>query len=213
MVVGSSHARQYIPALIPTAEARGAQIVNLTMSGCSYLGGTDRTGYCAGYDDYVLAYLDAVQPDTVLTTVTRTLPDGKAETLPAGSDTAIQLILDRGIDVIAARDTPRWEQDQYQCAEAVVDDGGTPVEADAACGADVEQKLAPANPAAPLAALTGEGSAVTLLDLTPQICPQGRCAPVLGDLYVYMDDDHLTRVFVEETLTPYVTRELETATS
>ena len=225
VVVGSSHARQYIPSLIPTAEARGAQIVNLTMSGCSYLGGTDRTGYCAGYDDYVLAYLDAVQPDTVLTTVTQTRAEGRAETLPAGTDTAIQLILDRGIDVIAARDTPRWETDQYVCAEAVVDDGGTPVEADAACGADASQKLAPTNPAAPLAALTAsgaegaegaesaEGSTVTLLDLTPQICPQGRCSPVLGDLYVYMDDDHLTRAFVEETLTPYVTRELATASS
>lgn len=147
---------------------------------------------------------------TVMTTVTRTVADSPAETLPAGTDTAMQTLLDRGIDVLAVRDTPRWEVDQYQCAEAVIDDGGTPAEADDACGADAEDKLAPENPAAPLAELEGPSAAVTLLDLTPQICPDGRCSPVLGDVYVYMDDNHLSRLFVEETLAGAVTDELET---
>ncbi|WP_422115598.1 acyltransferase family protein [Brachybacterium sp. UNK5269] len=208
VVVGSSHSRQYVPALLPTAEARGAQVVSLSMDGCGFLAGTERDPYCAGYDEYVLSYLDAVQPDTVLTTVTRSVPDSAAETLPAGTEGAVQVLLDRGIDVIAARDTPRWEQDQYQCAEAALEAGGTPQDADDACGAEVEQKLAPANPAAPLAGLTGPGSQVVLLDLTAQMCPAGRCAPVLGDVYVYMDDNHLSRLFVEESLTPTVTRRL-----
>ncbi|MDN5900938.1 MAG: acyltransferase, partial [Brachybacterium sp.] len=207
-VVGSSHSRQFIPALLPAAEARQAQVVNLTMDGCTYLAGPERSSYCAGYDEYVLEYLDAVQPETVLTTVTRTVADGPGESLPAGSDAAVQALLDRGIDVLAVRDTPRWETDQYQCAEAVIDDGETPVEADDACGAAAADKLAPENPALPLAELSGPDAAVTLLDLTPQICPDGRCAPVLGDIYVYMDDSHLTRLFVEETLAVTITDEL-----
>src|SRR5699024_8276558 len=161
-----------------------------------------------GYDEYVLDYLDAVRPETVLTTVTLTSAES-AETLPAGTEQAVQELLDRDIDVLAARDTPRWQQDQYQCAEAVIDDGGTPAEADAACGADVEDKLAEENPAAPLAELEGAEASVTLLDLTEQICPDGRCSPVLGDVYVYMDDNHLTRLFVEETLAGPVTATLE----
>ncbi|MFI8778046.1 acyltransferase family protein [Brachybacterium paraconglomeratum] len=212
VVVGSSHSRQYVPALLPTAEARDAQIVNLTMSGCGFLAGTERWPYCAGYDEWVLEYLDAVQPDLVMTTVTETVPDSAAETLPEGTEGAIQTLLDRGIDVLAMRDTPRWEQDQYACAEAVIEDGGTPADADAACGADVSEKLAPENPAAPLATLTGPGSSVTVLDLTPEVCPEGRCSPILGDTYVHMDDNHLTRVFVEEVLAPSMTRELAAAT-
>src|SRR5699024_10968791 len=137
VVVGSSHSRQYIPALIPWAQENDLQIVNLSMDGCGYLAGTERAPYCAGYDEYVLDYLDAVRPEPVLTTVTLTSAES-AETLPAGTEQAVQELLDRDIDVLAARDTPRWEQDQYQCAEAVIDDGGTPAEADAACGADVE---------------------------------------------------------------------------
>ncbi|GAA4522111.1 acyltransferase family protein [Brachybacterium paraconglomeratum] len=211
VVVGSSHSRQFIPAVLPLAQARGAQVVNLTMDGCGYLAGTERWAYCDGYDEYVLKYLDAVQPEMVMTTVTEAAPDAPSESLPEGTDVAVQTLLDRGIEVIAVRDTPRWEQDQYQCAEAVIDRGDTPADADDACGADVEDKLAPENPAAPLAALEGPDAAVTLLDLTPQICPDGRCAPVLGDTYVYMDDNHLTRLFVEESLAPVVTRELESA--
>ena len=208
VVVGSSHSRQYIPALLPTAEARGAQVVNLSMDGCSFLAGTERSAYCEGYDEFVLEYLDQKQPDTVLTTVTLTSAEDAGETLPAGTEEAVTQLLDRGIDVLAARDTPRWEEDQYQCAEAVIDGGGTPAEADADCGADIEDKLAAENPAQPLAALTGAGSSVTLLDLSAQICPGGRCSPVLGEVFVYMDTDHLTRLFVEESLAPTVTREL-----
>ncbi|MCT4574049.1 hypothetical protein N3930_44665, partial [Bacillus thuringiensis] len=93
-------------------------------------------------------------------------------------------ILDRGIDVIAVRDTPRWEQDQFQCAEGVIEDGGTPQEADDACGADIDQVYAPQNPAAAVAELSGPGSNVTLIDPSSEICPAGRCSPVLGDVYV-----------------------------
>ena len=85
--------------------------------------------------------------------------------------------------------------------------GGT----DEACGADASAKLAPENPAAGLAPAEG-GSSLTLVDLSAQICPEERCSPILGDTYVHMDDNHLTRVFVEEVLAPSMTRELATAT-
>lgn len=217
VVVGSSHARQFIPGLIPYAEERGAQIVNLTMDGCEFLPGTERWPYCDGYDEYALSYIDAVGPATVLTTSTRTSPDPTAEVMPEGTANAVQLLLDRGIDVIAVRDTPRWEADQYECAEQVIDAGGSPADADLACGAEVEQKLAATDPAAPLAGLTGQGPSdapaadaaqVILVDLTEQVCPDGRCSPVLGDTYVYLDDNHLTRLFVESVLEPALREEL-----
>src|SRR5699024_12095375 len=107
------------------------------------------------------------------------------------------------------RDAPRWEEDQYQCAEAVIDDGGTPAEADDACGAEVGDKLAPENPAAPLGEPEAPDAAVTLLDLTPQICPDGRCPPVLGDVFAYMADNHLTRPSVAEPLPGPATAPLE----
>src|SRR5699024_2011107 len=70
VVLGSSHSRQYIPALIPLARERGAQIVNLSMDGCEFVIREDDSGYCGGYDRYALSYLDQVEPDAVLMTAT-----------------------------------------------------------------------------------------------------------------------------------------------
>ncbi|MCW1805085.1 acyltransferase family protein [Brachybacterium squillarum] len=208
VVVGSSHARQYIPAILPWAQEHDLQVVNLHMDSCDFVPGTEENRYCSGYNDYVLSYLDAVQPDVVLTTSTRTVPDSAEETTPEGMVTAVQELTSRGIDVISARDTPRWTEDQYACAEAVIGADGTPLEADAACGADASAKLAPENPAAGLTPAEGGGS-LTFLDLSAQICPEGRCSPVLGDTYVYMDDDHLTKRFTQLTLAPAATAVLD----
>lgn len=209
VVVGSSHARQFIPALLPTAEERNAQVVNLTMDGCEFLAGAERSDYCTGYDQYVLDYLTTHPVDTVLTTVTRTSPDSAAESAPEGTISGVQAVLDLGIDVLAVRDTPRWVTDPFTCAERVIDAGGTPAEADASCGADVEDKVAAEHPAADLAARTGPGAEVTMIDLTDQICPDGRCSPVLGETYVYLDDNHLTRMFVEQSLASAFSAQVE----
>ncbi len=220
VVVGSSHSRQFIPALIPYAQEHDLQIVNLAMDGCSFIVGEPRGAYCRGYEDYALSYLDRVSPDIVLTAVTQTSAT-KDEVMPAGTEAAVQELLDRGIDVLGMRDTPRWEQDQFQCAESVIEDGGTPVEADEICGADLTAKLAAENPAASLADLspsaadaadaadTADAADVVLVDHSSEICPDSRCSPILGESYVYMDDNHLTRTFVEGVLVAPMTRGLE----
>ena len=33
------------------------------------------------------------------------------------------------------------------------------------------------------------------VDLSPQICPNDACSPLVGNLYVYMDHDHLTKYY------------------
>src|SRR5690625_5099126 len=96
-----------------------------------------------------------------------------------------------------------------------MDAAAPPAAPDAACRAAPAAKHAAQPPAAPLADLApsdGRGDAqVTVVDLSAQICPDDRCPPVLGDTYVYMDDNHMTRLFVEQTLTAPMTRELEAA--
>ncbi|GAA1491126.1 acyltransferase family protein [Brachybacterium sacelli] len=208
VVVGSSHARQFIPALIPYASAHDLQIVNLSMDACGFTTEVEASPYCRGYDQYVLDYVEAHSPELVLTTVTLT-GLGADETVPAGTEAAVRALLERDAHVIGVRDTPRWEQDQFACAEAVIEGGGAPSDADAACGADAEKKLAPENPAAGLAELPGAEDALALIDLSGTICPHGRCSPILGETSVYMDDNHLTRTFVETVLVGPMTEELD----
>lgn len=208
VILGSSHARQYVPALLPWAEEHDLQIVNLHMNGCNFVPGMERGSYCDGYDEYALDYIDTVQPDVVLTISTRTAADSAEEEMLAGQATAVEVLTARGIDVLSVRDNPRWEDNAYQCAEAVITADGTPAEADEACGADVSEKLAPENPAGELVAADGGGS-LTVLDFSDLICPDGRCAPVLGDTYVYLDEDHLTKRFVQQTIAPAMTEALD----
>src|SRR5690625_7474469 len=114
----------------------------------------------------------------MLVNATLTSPDYPEEVMPAGTEEAIGELLARGIDVIATHDNPRSQEDPFECAEAVIDDEGTPAEADEACGADLEDKHAAQNPAAPLADLAasdGRGDAqVTVLDQSARVCPADR---------------------------------------
>src|SRR5690625_2038780 len=114
----------------------------------------------------------------MLVNATLTSPDSPEEVMPAGTEEAVGELLARGIDVIATRDNPRWQVDPFECAEAVIDDEGTPAEADEACGADLEDKHAAQNPAAPLADLAppdGRGDAQgTVADPPPQRGPDDR---------------------------------------
>src|SRR5699024_750961 len=99
VVLGSSHARQYVPALLPWAEEHDLQIVNLHMDGCDFAPGMHRGDYCAGYDEYALDYVDAVQPDVVLTTSPRISPGSPDEEMPEGMANAAEVLTSRGIDV------------------------------------------------------------------------------------------------------------------
>ena len=198
VVVGSSHARQFIPAMIDAAKARRLQIVNLSMDGCPFTTGATR--YCHGYDAYALSYIDSVKPQAVLTTATITAPQGTDETIPAGGAEAIDQILSRGIPVIAARDTPRWPRDQYACAEGFIEGGKTPADADRGCGAPRDEKLPATSPLSDLKPPAGSTARIIPVDVSDAVCPHERCSPILGSTYVYLDANHLTRLFVEQAL-------------
>ena len=61
----------------------------------------------------------------------------------------------------------------------------------------VAQKLAATNPADALDGVDG----FTSIDLTHLICPDGVCVPSVGNVWVYLDDNHLTRSYAA-TLAP-----------
>jgi SGNH domain (fused to AT3 domains) len=51
------------------------------------------------------------------------------------------------------------------------------------------------------------GGRVRLVDLSRYSCSRSRCFPVVGNAYVYKDDNHINRVFAT-TLGPYLLRRL-----
>lgn len=210
IVVGSSHSRQFIPALMDTAKKQNWQIINLSMDGCAFADNPTTGARCQDYFDYAMAQITRIKPDLVVTTATAARPASAKEAMTVGGIDAIRAVRALGIDVLAFRDNPRWSTNAYQCAEAVIEEGGTPEQADATCGAADTAKLAAkspldeaeaaSDPTASAASDSGgaqqaDAGRLITVDLTDRICPDGRCSPILGNRYVYMDNNHLTRAF------------------
>ena len=62
-----------------------------------------------------------------------------------------------------------------------------------ACTPSVDELLAEVNPAEQWQGRDG----YTILDFTDLICPDGWCSPVIGNVLVWIDTDHLTADYVE----------------
>ena len=105
-----------------------------------------------------------------------------------------------GIPVVGLRDNPRFPWGVVACAVTRGDD---------ACTRPVSEKLAAADPAAPLVGPHGIPGLATV-DLTDLVCPEGQCVPSVGNVWVYLDDNHLTRSFAA-TLAPALEERLRAA--
>ncbi len=181
VVVGNSHAEQWMAALEPVARERNWQLVALLKGGCAFGEPTDpgQSDFCAGWLAAAKDYVLGVQPDAVFTVATAAAASAPDERQVTGYEQVVRELTGRGIEVVGVRDNPRFTHNMYQCVE----DRGA-----AACEVPLEQALAPANPALPLATIPG----LHLVDLTDRLCPDGVCRPVIGNVHVYLDDNHLT---------------------
>ncbi len=194
-VIGDSHAQQITAALLPAAETNGWGVVHLIKGGCSM--GLDEPGMderCEGWREAAIGLVERVKPDAVMTVVTRSDAGEDDEKVRPGVDRFVDRMQAAGIDVLAVRDNPRFAFDMFGC----VVDAADPID----CAVPRSASLADSNPADALAR-----PGVSLLDLTPWICPDDLCVGVIGNVAVYRDDNHLTRIYAR-TLGPSMAEQL-----
>ncbi len=108
-----------------------------------------------------------------------------------GVDTAVQELLDAGIDVISVRDNPRFTFNMYRCA----------IDVAWGCAVPREHLLAATDPGLDL------DDRVLQVDFTPWFCPGHRCDAVVGNIAIYIDDNHVTRSY-GHTLAPVLTQQI-----
>ncbi|MDQ1137582.1 peptidoglycan/LPS O-acetylase OafA/YrhL [Microbacterium sp. SORGH_AS 1204] len=194
-VVGDSHAQQITAALLPAAETNGWGVVHLIKGGCSM--GLDEPGMderCDSWREAAISLVEQVQPDAVLTVVTRSDAGEDDEKVRPGVERFVDRMAAAGVDVLAVRDNPRFAFDMFACVVDAVD----PLD----CAVPRSASLADSNPADALA-----GPGVSVLDFTPWICPDDLCVGVIGNVAVYHDDNHLTRLYAR-TLAPTLAEQL-----
>jgi len=197
IVVGDSHAEQWLAAISPLAQKHDWRVVALLKGACSFGDPASRHGDCAAFNATVSSYLDQHPVDLVVTVATAAHPSTSGERLVPGYPEAIRALTARGVPVVGLRDNPRFTSGVVAC---VLEHG------DRACTAPVADKLAAANPADALEGLAG----FTPVDLTDLICPHGSCVPSVGNVWVYLDDNHLTRSYAA-TLAPALGERLRAA--
>lgn len=195
LIIGDSHAQQLGVPMESYADEHGIGVVTLLKGGCT-IGpdeqdrGPDNPYTCAEWLPEAIDYAVALKPTAVYVVATRSTA-GEPERMLKGADQTIARLLDAGIPVLAVRDNPRFDNDMYACVIA----------RDADCSVPRDRILAPANPAAVL------DKRVTLIDYTPWLCPDGLCQGEIGNIAVYIDDNHVSHTFAN-TLTPMLGRML-----
>lgn len=182
MILGDSHARQWMGALIPIAEKYNWQLVAVIKGGCTF-GEAEPdaklSADCADYNVAATAYALDQQPDAVFTVSTISSANSPNETVRKTFTDAVTTFTEAGIDVVGIRDNARFQLDMGSCvAKNGVD----------ACSFSEDNAFAHEDPAAYLDKIEG----VHLLDLTDRFCYQGRCPAVIGNVLVYMDKNHVT---------------------
>lgn len=199
-LVGDSHMQQFLPALEPLARERNWEIRTLVRARCPFSTSSDtdpEDSTCVDWNAAAVEHLAADPPDAVVVAASRDVRRGLTEQTPRGFVEAWQRLDSLGLPVVAVRDNPRFDHQPSECIEA----NGRGAEA---CDVPRAELLA-ADP--PYTYAEGVPADVMFLDLSNDICTSTACPPEIGNVAVYLDDNHLSASY-SRTLSTIVSREI-----
>lgn len=198
LVIGDSHAQQWMGAVAPGAAAHGYTVVALLRGGCSFA--LDEAPVappgCEQWREDAVKYIQEKHPAVVVMVGTRSFPDSPAERPLDGIERTVSMVREAGARPVVLRDTPRFSENMFSCIEAVGAD---------ACSRDRHEVLADEHPLV----WTDLGDAIRV-DLMDFFCPNDRCEAAIGNVAVYIDDNHPTLTYMT-TLAPFMERALRDA--
>ncbi|MEG9248805.1 acyltransferase family protein [Arthrobacter sp. Soc17.1.1.1] len=186
VVVGNSHAQHMSAAVLGLAEKYNWTVIDLISLGCVFGPvGPDVSAECADFFESSSAYIEELVPDAVFTIATRSQFGSNAEQLVPDFENTVRRYASRGIEVIGVRDNPRFEFDMPTCIQEQDDALGScsPVKAD----------ILPA--VSPLDGIEPGTPLYRSVDMTDLLCPGETCPPIIGNVYVYIDNNHVSATY------------------
>jgi hypothetical protein len=185
VLVGDSHVQQLIAAFEPIAQRHGWQLIAMLRGACPFSTASEvdpGDPGCLEWGDAVAAEIADLRPDAVVTLAGRDVRAGRTEQTPPGFVARWAQLDALGIPVLAVRDTPRFDSAMPDCVQRA-DPEAPP------CGIERAEVYGPEPPWALLPDLPGN---VRFLDLADRVCGPSFCPAVVGNVLVYLDDNHLT---------------------
>ena len=201
VVLGDSHAQQYMAALGPIAKSHGWEVVTLLKGNCRFGGESpERDADCNAFNRASAQYVLDHRPDAVFTVASLTHKDAPYETEVPQYLEGIKTFTDAGMDVVGIRDNPRFNINMPECVQK---NGASAAQ----CNVPKQESLAGSSP---LDAYRGKVRGLHLMDMSDFICADGICPAVVGNVYVYKDDNHLTKTYVQTMVPMFEQRLLAT---
>ncbi|MEU0514671.1 acyltransferase family protein [Amycolatopsis sp. NPDC006125] len=189
VIVGDSHPTQFIAALEPVAQRRNWQLVVMSRGGCPFSTESEIEPDDQACRDWNAAAADEIldlRPDAVFTTATRDVRAGLTERTPPGFVAQWRKIEAAGIPVLAVRDNPRYDYAPSECVELR--------------GADAPECNPPRADfyadEPPWLFLDDVPPNVSFLDFSDYYCDEAVCPPVIGNVLVYLDDNHVGATYL-----------------
>ncbi|HET6166130.1 MAG TPA: acyltransferase family protein [Marmoricola sp.] len=207
VLVGNSHAGQWLPALQRIAHTHHLKVTTLLASRCAvadvrqHLATPAESDACLGWVHRVVQRVIDLHPDLVVMTNRISVPAEGESSLAASQDsyrTGYSAVLeawrDAGVRTLVLRDTPAPGFSVPDCVaekqDAYTDCDGT------------RKAWLPGTPDKQAVAAT-ESRLVTYADLTDHICSSSVCSAVTGGVITYFDGSHLTATYAT-TLARYL---------
>ncbi|WP_090063418.1 acyltransferase family protein [Lentzea flaviverrucosa] len=187
VLVGDSHVQQYLAAFAPIAERRNWQLIAMLKGACPFSTRSEKNPGdqgCVRWNDSAANEIVKLRPDFVFTLATRDVQVGLTEVTPPGFVERWRRLDAERIPVVAVRDNPRYGFSVLDCVQV---HGPVP-----RCGAPRADLLAPVPPYAHLDVPAN----VSFLDFSDHLCTEDQCPPVIGDLLVNFDDNHVSATYL-----------------
>lgn len=193
VLVGDSHAAQWVPALDKIAKDHNFKLVTFTKSACPFsrvaiMADGKPNVLCAQWQDKVLAEILKLKPYLIVTSQSNygSVPQDQ---MIEGLRSVWSKLTEAGSQVVAIRNTPYMKFDPGDCLSA------TPTECVTKLS-DVERSDA--------LVLAAEGQKnVRAIDMVDTICGPHLCPAVVGNIIVWRDNHHLTASY-SLALAPYL---------
>jgi Predicted acyltransferases len=199
IIMGDSHAEQnLLPSFEAFVKESGQRVEAILTGGCKATIPGETPEWCAERNRLTIQYIEENQPDIVGLMVTQNSPDSPDESLIPGVRDLIENFTGQGIEVVGFRDSLRSEKGLYDCSNK-----RDSVELMGGCLLDKSDYFAANSPAEELQDIPG----FHLIDMTELMCVDGVCPTILGNVHVYIDDNHVSGTY-SRTMAPEISRRI-----
>lgn len=188
-LVGGSHSGHWFPALEILAEELNFQIDLYNHDGCRFTNedpGNQLTDTCLEWNENLIETLKVERPDLVFTTSTITNRDFVLD-----GYIAQWKALEGYTTIFGVRDNPRLVEDAPSCVEREEN----PLDCGIPRDEGVSKKI-------PWEGDDNIPSNVIFADLTDYFCNETICPPVIGNIIVYRDNNHITAEYAKTLAVP-----------